>query len=478
MRVTHFLFGLLLCATVHAQEQLGLALGTFAGTDALALNPARAASQRPWLDINILGLDQYVWNDRVSLRFRGTPWLKEAANGIKGLSDGTFDLVDIRSDRDHAAFVSTRIAGPAFSVSLGRSAIGAHLSTRAYTSVVGVSPALSNFIMNGLDHRPQHGIRYRDEHVRVTSAAWTEVGFSYAAILKAQGNIMITGGATARYLTAHHGASLVLETLDHTVVDSMRATIHEASGLFGSATPGLTAGQGWGMDIGFELHHMMEAVDRYLPHRSGNGCTTTEHDWRLGISLLDLGALKYSTATTGSFNTASAEFPDYDAITIDGPEGMDSLLSASLDRYAPGSALRIGMPTALSVQYDQRIARNLNVGAAWVQNVAPRAKHHLRRTNTLGVVPRYGDRWAEVALPIVVHEYRFERPGVGLMLRVHNITLGSDHIMPLLTGRDLRMLDVYLRVKWTIHRSPYCRGRKAGKRMPGDTGALPCELPF
>src|SRR5436190_24239097 len=54
-----------LAAVLHAQEQFGLVHGNYAGTDAVALNPARMAGQWVWMDVNIIGADLDVWNDHV-----------------------------------------------------------------------------------------------------------------------------------------------------------------------------------------------------------------------------------------------------------------------------------------------------------------------------------------------------------------------------------------------------------------------------
>ena len=82
-------------------------------------------------------------------------------------------------------------------------------------------------------------------------------------------------------------------------------------------------------------------------------------------------------------------------------------------------------------------------------------------------------------MPLVFHEYDFARPTLGLMLRVEGLVIGSDHILPLISKRDMHALDVYARVRWMIHRSPFCRDKRSSKRghALGSHESLPCATP-
>ena len=82
-----------------------------------------------------------------------------------------------------------------------------------------------------------------------------------------------------------------------------------------------------------------------------------------------------------------------------------------------------------------------------------------------------------LAVPVTMYEYDPRRSGVGVMLRLNNLVIGSDNMLPLLTRGNLYGVDAYVRLKWTIFRSPVCRGKKKAAHRPGDGNALPCVLP-
>ncbi|MBK7084605.1 MAG: hypothetical protein IPH53_08040 [Flavobacteriales bacterium] len=114
-----------------------------------------------------------------------------------------------------------------------------------------------------------------------------------------------------------------------------------------------------------------------------------------------------------------------------------------------------------------------------VQQIGSRHGTRLRRPNSIAITPRFDTRWFEASVPIVVHEYGFSRPSVGLMLRFSDVLIGSDHILPFLTRPNVSGADLYFRVRITLARSPFCKGkRKSGARHEsGSTEALPCIIP-
>ena len=56
------------CTTISlAQERLGLANSNYAGTTGMPLNPSSMVDSKAWLDINLVGVDAFAWNNFVYL---------------------------------------------------------------------------------------------------------------------------------------------------------------------------------------------------------------------------------------------------------------------------------------------------------------------------------------------------------------------------------------------------------------------------
>jgi Family of unknown function (DUF5723) len=469
------LLPLILCAAqVHGQEQFGIANSNWAGTDAVPLNPARLATQWPWLDINIAGANVFAWNNYVFLSKQHS-LVGEIRNGIHG-TNGDLVIGTDRSLRDKKLFSNVEFKGPAFAWSLGRTAIGLSMRNRSVTSAVGIPNSIAVFASEGFAYSPQHGIRYPESNFRLSSAAWTEFGGSIGRIMIAQGNTLISGGITAKYLMAHGGAALQVDEFDYEVMDTARVEVYNARAQYGFAMPGINAGKGFGVDVGFEYQRTEDEVDRYVPHRESTGCKPAAYLWRIGVSVIDIGGMKFNDAVSGTLTASTASIPDYDDMEMDGVEGLDSLFASDFTGYRSNQDLRIGLPTAVSIQYDRKIADSFFIGADLVQPMAGAQGTRLRRVATVAIVPRYETKRLEAALPIILHEYR--KPSVGLMLRLNNLIIGTDNILPLIARPNVYSVDAYVRLKITLFRSPYCRGRKdsSATSKPG-AASMPCTAP-
>lgn len=465
-------------ACVHSvgQEQFGLLNSNYAGTDAVVLNPARMATQWPWLDINLVGLNLHARNNYV---FLGKQYslIGEIRGGIAG-TNGDLVIGNELSMRDKKAYVAAEFKGPALAWSLGRTAIGLNLRSRAAVSAVGVPVSLATFATETFSFEPQHGVRYNEGNFRMAAGAWTEFGLSLARVISRSNSTLFSAGATGKYLMGHAGGALTVERLDYMVVDTARIEVYAAQAEYGFAMPGTNAGSGFGADIGFEVQRTEGEVDNYVPHSAGAGCIPAPYIWRLGVSVVDIGGIRYKNTIGGALNSATAIIPDYDQLHVDGAEGLDSLFSVDFTGWRDDASLSIGLPTALAIQYDRRVTNNVFVAADLVHPITGSSNMRIRRGATVALVPRYELKRFEAALPIVLQEYR--RPTVGLMLRLNSLIIGTDNLLPLIMRTNVYSVDVYARLKITLFRSPHCggKGRRSSEASakPGAT-SVPCTIP-
>ena len=195
--------------------------------------------------------------------------------------------------------------------------------------------------------------------------------------------------------------------------------------------------------------------------------------------MIDLGGIRFRNGEAGRINAGSIAIADYDHIPVEDVEDVDSLLATSTKWKRP-NGFKVGLPTGISVQYDQRLAKNTYVAFAAVQNLAGKRTLRLRRTNSIAITPRYETRYFEAALPMVMHEYDIKHPSIGFMLRFQGLVVGSDHILPFISKRDVYAMDFYVRLRWMIFKSPACKGKRAGSAIQtrnGTKAMVPCEMP-
>lgn len=477
MRALSFCLVMVSALVAAAQERFGLAHGNYGGTDIAFLNPARPAGQWVYADIRLAGVDAFAWNSLVAWSGRDRSLFGELRAPSTSQDNSTAVLRNTVFGDRHRANVQFAALGPAASLALGRGTIGLGIRSRAHVSASGVSGTMGNFLYHGFNFRPQHGARYRDEGVRALGAAWTEFSMNYAHILRAEGFGFISAGASVRYNLGHTAGSIQISDLDYTVVDTAQLIVHEATARYGYALPATRAGSGWGADLGVVYERTLDEADGYYPHKATAGCTPKRYRYRLGLSLLDLGGIRFNGAEAGSISAGSLTIPDRDDVDIQDAADLDSLFSTSTSwSREPGPS--VGLPTAISVQYDQRITDHAYVAFAAVQNLAGHNSLRLRRSNAMAITPRYGTRHFEVALPVVFHEYALSAPSIGFMLRINGLAIGSDHIMPFIGKGDVYAMDLYARLHVMLFRSPSCTGKRGpSKQRSGIAGMVPCATP-
>lgn len=461
--------------SVAGQERYGIALSNYAGTDGAMLNPARSAGQWPWLDVRLMGVDAHAWNSLIAWTGRERSLLGELRGGS---GYGSVVLRSAMASGTHKAIVEAGFSGPGVSVALGRTTIGAGIRSRLHVSAAGISPSMGNFIFHGLSYAPQHGVRYSDEGMRAVGAAWTELGVNIGQVLKAEGFGVLSAGANLRYLQAHAGAAIGISDLEYTVVDTALAMVHSATLDYGFAMPAANAGNGFGADLGLTYTRTIDEADGYMPHRSSGGCSPAAYRYRVGLSLLDLGGMRFRSAQAGRLEAGMLRIDDYTDMPLSDASDADSLIASST-RWTRSQGMTIGLPTALSAQFDCRISGPAFVAFAMMQNVSGRSSLRMRRANSMVVAPRIETKHFEAAMPLVFHEYDLSHPTLGLMLRFEGLVIGSDHVLPFINRRDMHAADVYARLRWMIHRSPFCRGKRSARRnhAAGSTESLPCATP-
>ncbi len=477
MRAIFFCLAMLFAGVAGAQERFGMAHGNYGGSDIAFLNPARTAGQWVYADIRLAGADAFAWNSLMAWSDRTQDLFGELRKGGTSVNSGSMVLRNNPFGRSHRAVVQAAVLGPAVSMALGRGTIGLGVRSRAHVSASGVSEAMGNFLFHGLNHRPQHGLRYREEGVRTLGAAWTEFSMNYAHIVRAEGFSFISVGASVRYNLGHTAGTMQLTDLDYTVVDTAQLIVHEATARYGFALPGVRAGSGWGADLGMVYERTLDEADGYYPHQGSAGCSPIRYRYRIGLSLLDLGGIRFRQAESASVHAGSFTIADRGIVPVEELADLDSLFSTATG-WTREAGLSVGLPTAISLQYDQRIADHAYVAFAAVQNLAGRNSLRLRRMNSLAITPRYEMRHFEAAVPVVFHEYALAQPSIGLMLRFNGLVIGSDHIVPFMGKSDVYAMDLYARLRVMLFRSPTCNGKRGrAKHRSGSLGMVPCATP-
>lgn len=451
--------------TVTAQERVGLANSNYAGTTGMPLNPSSMVDSKAWLDINLVGVDGFAWNN---FEYFSKNDFYVWDDILKGNVPST--LYRVNGKEKHGA-VNLRVDGPSFTLSQGKNAFGFHTAARLFASAEDVTEPTAIFMHEGLDYVPQREIEYNQQKMGVFATAWAEVGLSYGRVIYQQGRDMINVGGTAKYLMGIGHMSAYLDELSHTVVSDEDWNVTSLTGQYAITEPGFANGHGFGVDLGVTYKRMLTDVDDYAPHTPQSDCGTIDYRYRIGVSLLDLGGINFNkNSLIRTFDNATTTWEDYPDAEVNSIGDIDALIASQFasDAGSMRSGTRYGasLPSAVSVQFDYNLGKNFYANATWVQGFKIGKRTTGIRRSLLAITPRYEHKWFEASLPISLYDYR--SPQLGLAFRFYSITIGSDNILPFIAPLNIYSANIYASVKITLFKNPmYGKGRGSKKSKNG-----------
>lgn len=455
------------CTTISlAQERSGLANSNYAGTTGMPLNPSSMVDSKAWLDINLVGVDAFAWNNFVYLSKDNFYFFRDVPSG--NVPSPLYRM----NGKEKNGVVNARVDGPSFTLSQGKNAFGFHTAARTFVSFEDFLEPSAVYIYEGLDYDPQQGVSYTQQKMGAYATAWAEIGASYGRIVYQRGKDMVNVGGTASYLMGIGHMSMYLDELNHTVVSDEDWNISRVTGQYAMTEPGFANGHGFAVDLGVTYKRMLENVDDYAPHTAQSDCGTIDYKYRIGVSLLDLGGINFSkNSLIRTFKNSTTTWNNYPDAQVNSFGDIDALIASQFASDAgsmkTGTRYGTALPSAVSVQFDYNLGKNFYANATWVQGFKLAKGTTGIRRSVIGITPRYETKWFEASLPISLYDYR--SPQVGLAFRFYSVTIGSDNILPFFVPMDVYSGNIYASVKFMLFNNPACGKGQRGKKSKNGT---------
>ncbi len=433
IRFVFFLVFLLLILPIHlfSQEKIGVTSDNYLPVKQVGVNPALIVDQKFFLSVNITGAHIFAGSNVINY-----------PNSILFPPTDVGDPVYDEPNKFAKGFISGEVSGPSATLSYKKNSFGIHSGSRFYGNMNRVPAVLVELINAGGTEDVEDGI-YTMKNGRFKSMSWGEVGISYGRILRSREYEMISAGITVNRLYGIQQSSLNVKS-GVVNVNQGSGTISEIDGRYAYTDPKFKSGKGWGMDLGITYKGMFDNVNKYLPHSRNGGCKVSDYRYRIGVSLLDLGYIRYNEGAR------YADLKQTDAIRVDDLfEGNPEVLGQEGNRYTAF------LPTALSVQGDFYLADYIYLNARINQRLSFRNSFGVERSNLIAVAPRFESRWLSASIPLTLSNYTV--PQAGFYLRLGFLAIGSDHILPFFRRGDIRTVDFYFNLNLFIRNSPECR---------------------
>lgn len=409
----------LLPAGAFAQRLTGYQLGNYAGTNGLYLNPSSIADSRWGTHIN-LALVSLQANEQPTLPVATVPFAKAV------LKVRNQELVIKQAD----------IRGPGLMRQL-RNNHAVALTTR-YRSDINVT---GDYDLIRWFRGARAILPTADRSVQLSSEAFSEIALSYAApVLEWQQHFLKVGG-TYKYIRGFHSSTLSANgnfgapsdqlTYALTGLQTSYSNLNTLTSMsVADAILGTVPGTGSGFDLGFtyEFRPRAESYRYALDGRSRPDPTATKYRLRLGVSLMDIGQIRYQNAGTwtvapfrGTLRQAAVQRPNT-------PIQVRDAVAQSLSIAPEGQVgdLTTKLPQTLSVQVDAQLGKGWFFGGAWWKptKTSAVAQH---RAEVISFGPRYESADSEIS---VTGNYwqPLGKFSVGTYVRVGIVTFGSDNV--------------------------------------------------
>lgn len=466
-----------------AQNNFGSLHSNYTPTNSLYINPSSILDAKVWLDINIVGAGSYTNNNLVYLEDQR--WFDVSRDAIRGEVNLTDDDVGFDQGRNkYHAYNRNFVQGLSGVWSQGDHAAGISAGFRSFTDLRGVPDYMAQFIENGVaDFTAQHDIDYQLEKVRVASSQFGEIKGTYAYTFFKRRRDMFMGGVSLSKFFPVGGAAANIYNADFNVDNDTLILLDRftADAMY-TPEPQFNGGKGWGLDLGFTFQRMLGEAGSYFPNSTKLGCRENPYKFKLGVSLMDLGSIKFpeDQVRYAGYDFTNFDWYRYQATEVDEEDAV-SIFAAQEGDITSGNVrkpYRMSLPTFASVQFDYNLwASRIYVNTTIIQGIPPgKNSFGVRHANSLSVTPRYESFWFDLAIPFSLYEYRY--PQMGLSARLGPLTLGTDKLWSWIAKSDIYGADIYLHLKIPIHYNPKCKGyRKANKSKNGQRYKKyrPCE---
>ncbi len=449
------LFFLLNIFCLQGQEQLGLRLENYSGTNSVFLNPTATISTPLRWDVNLASVGVFLENNygyvqdasvfallrqRESLDVR----LRSDVNN-ENLLPATAFIADYFDDgKDRYVNMLTTINGPSVMFKIKEHTIGAFYNYRFAFGSPNIPTNLSFYTYDERALFNSFPIAPFDGSIMI----WDEIGVNYAYKIETNGGFLSIGanikylrGKEAGYFENVNAFDLVKVGIDSIASDL--ATLN-----YGLTTASLeeetfankTTGTGFGLDIGASA--------------TFGGYKDEGYTLKIGAALLDLGyinfnknAQKHEAEVTQYTDVSAEEFENIQEVNQFNEllQQVSTEITGSPTETLQDNSFEMYLPSGISLQADYSFSENIFLNATIVQGFRLN-KPGVQRNSIAAITPRYEHRWFSFQVPVVLHNYQNLR--VGLSGRVAFLIIGTDNIGSLV-GRfsDLTGADVYVGVK-------------------------------
>jgi hypothetical protein len=472
------------------QHMPGVAMGNFAGTNALYHNPAFVADSRYSFYVNLVGTQFYTGNNHVKY---------DAPFSFLGLLTNTVPD-QYRNERGvllfPRAYLSERLNGnskylnaggdtrlPSVMFNMFKGKIGVGISTRAryILNTTQLTEPLARLISKTTQLKELQGPTFENQSGQLHFNGLGEIAFTLGGGVVDNETEFIKVGLTVKRLLGLYNAHAIIDNSSYDILpdeayENLRQYINvqeinvkyaitrdegfqnikpTPAWLLGGAPPG----SGWGFDIG-AVYEYRPDINKYTYTEKGErrrDPSKTKYLYRVAVSLTDVGRVHFKNPSyllQQETHTTNKEFRYNSFQKLQGSEGLFNAINSSLDGGAPVAPnFKSVLPMAFQASVDYHVRSKIYVSGIWVQNLISQNAFGMKAESFIGVTPRIEHKWYELSVPVSLMN-RYRSPAIGLAGRAGPLWIGTDHLTGLLNIGNPKAFNLYFGISAGLFRRP------------------------
>jgi hypothetical protein len=447
---------------VKAQEMWGITMSNFSGSSGVLINPTSIVTSKLYMDINLAAADVFFDNNYAYIQKEDYSLFNFLTRTPEFPKYGPDEMPFLHypGKDDKYIYSSQLVKGPSMMLAYGRHAFAFHTGARMLTSANAIPYDIANFGYYGLSYTNQHNIDFTSDNFGAAFLSLGEVGLTYAYSFRKVFMEEWSAGITVKRLFSVGGGYVRGNDLNYMVLNDSTINIKMMDAEVGFSIPldynnndfpdsgPLIKGGGFGFDIGFTFQSKTLS---YQKKRISQLCRQRYIDYiyKVGVSIIDLGFVNFTqNAQQHVFEDASEYWINIDTLNFYNINALARTLSTVFydDPNATyrSDRAKVNLATAVSLQADYRIYPKWYAGAVFIQPLRM-GKSYIRRPAQIAIIPRYETPDFEVALPLSLYDYTY--PRLGLSVRYHFLTMGTEELLGLLGLTDFTGNDFYVGIK-------------------------------
>ena len=423
-----------------SQTLIGAQIDNRAGIKGLSLNPANVINPRLKSEIHLFSMSAYVGNDYIGLSLGDL----DQINNLQRLQSST----NINAKPNNNFVGNLDVFGPGFQFNLdSKNSLALTTRFRTFFNLNNIGGEFFETIV-GEDESESFEVVMQD--LSGIAHTWGEIGLTYGRVLVENENYSLRGAATVKYLVGGGGAvgssrvlgAVYLET-PNTLTTRGNLNFGYSEGFDSENDFFSELESGFGADLGLIFQVKDQSKNAY----------TDGYKFKAGISVLDLGGIRYQNFTDWDYDMNQTLFLDNIP-----EEDLIEFLEENYTGTQQISSPVLGMPTSLQIFADYAISNRFYLSGHGSISIKNNDEFPVSQIiNSFVLTPRLESGWFSLYSPISYRQYEGSISwGVGV--RLGPVTLGSGSILTNLLSKNSRSTDAYFGIQIPI----YKKGVKIG----------------